>query len=67
VATVPGFDYSVLDVKAISDVIRNLGIVACDICKTGKASNDVFMRGPGEVTFLKRYCDQCIMAVNGHR
>jgi hypothetical protein len=44
----------------ISESIRKLEVIHCDICKTSKASYDVFVKGIEGVAFLRRYCDQCL-------
>ena len=58
-------DAAILDVKSISESIRSLDIITCDICKKSKASHDVFVPGVEEVAFLKRYCDECLKSLNG--
>ncbi|HXV46590.1 MAG TPA: hypothetical protein VD736_07955 [Nitrososphaera sp.] len=57
-------DAAILDVKSISDSIRLLGIITCDICRKSKASHDVFVPGVKGVAFLRRYCDECLKSLN---
>jgi hypothetical protein len=55
---------SVVKVESISEVIKNLGAIACDLCKGKLASYDVYMDGGiAKVPFLKRYCSDCIQNV----
>jgi hypothetical protein len=64
-STISGFDgTSVLNMIPISETIKALSIIKCDVCKTAAASHDVFMKGTGEVAFLKRYCEQCVKSVS---
>lgn len=56
-------DAPILDVKSISELIRSLGIITCDVCKKSKASHDVFVSGVGEVAFLRRCCDECLKSL----
>jgi hypothetical protein len=55
----------VVSISPISDSIKKLEIIKCDLCKTARASYDVFVHGIVEVAFLKRCCDQCIKKFNG--
>lgn len=44
----------------ISELIKNLGVISCDLCGKEKASYDVFVRGiVADVAILKRCCDKC--------
>lgn len=66
VVMISGFEEtSVQSVKAIAESIRGLGIITCDVCKTAKASHDVFVQGTGEVAFLRRCCEQCVKSFSG--
>ena len=60
-------DSEVLSVNPISETIKSLGIIMCDICKKEKAAHDVFVEGPEKVAFLKRCCDTCVKMVSGSR
>ena len=60
-------NFEVISVSPISDSIKKLDIITCDLCKTARASHDVFVQGIVEVAFLKRCCDQCIKKLNGSR
>jgi hypothetical protein len=53
-------DFEVISENPISDSIKKLGVITCDICKTARASYDVFVKGIEGVAFLKRCCDQCL-------
>ena len=57
----------VISISPISDSIKKLQIITCDLCKTARASHDVFVQGIVEVAFLKRCCDHCIKKLNGSR
>lgn len=52
-------DYQVLTKNPISEGIRSLGVIGCDLCKSADASYDVFVKGIVGVAFLKRCCEQC--------
>jgi hypothetical protein len=68
VGVISGLDDSaVLSVNPISETIKSLGVIMCDICKQEKAAHDVFVEGPEKVAFLKRYCDKCVKMVSGSR
>ncbi|HJS82999.1 MAG TPA: hypothetical protein VJ742_09230 [Nitrososphaera sp.] len=58
-------DAAILDLKSISESIRSLGIITCDVCKKSKASHDVFVPGVEGVAFLRRCCDECLKSFNG--
>lgn len=63
--TVSGFDdTTVLSMMPISESIKELGVIKCDICKKAIASYDLFMKGTREFPFLKRSCGQCAKSVN---
>jgi hypothetical protein len=52
----------VVRVQPLSDKIKNLQIISCDVCGGGKASYDVFIEGIiTGIPFLKRYCESCLM------
>jgi hypothetical protein len=52
--------YEVINKTPISDSIKRLGVISCDICKTARASHDVFVKGIEGVAFLKRCCERCV-------
>lgn len=53
--------FQVARVSPISEQVRRLQVISCDMCGTGKASFDVFIDGViSEVTVLKRCCDNCV-------
>lgn len=55
-------DIHVVKVQPLSDKIKNLQIISCDVCGWGKASYDVFIEGIiTGIPFLKRYCESCLM------
>lgn len=58
------FAYDSLDVVRISPIseqVKRLQVISCDVCTVGKASFDVFISGiVTEVTVLKRCCDKCV-------
>jgi hypothetical protein len=55
----------VVKISPISEKVKNLQVISCDICDVGRASFDVFMEGViSEVTVLKRCCDNCIKLFN---
>lgn len=63
--TISGFDdTTVLSLMPISESIKELGVIKCDICKKATASYDLFMKGTQEFPFLKRCCEQCAKSVN---
>jgi hypothetical protein len=54
----------VVRVQPLSDKIKNLQIISCDVCNREKASYDVFMDGIiTGISFLKRYCESCLIPV----
>ena len=60
----------VVRVQPLSDKIKNLQIISCDICNGKKASYDVFIEGILiGITFLKRYCESCLkpLAIGNHQ
>lgn len=68
VGVISGLDSSeVLSVNPISETIKALGVIMCDICKQEKAAHDVFIEGPDKIAFLKRCCDACVKTVSGAR
>lgn len=51
----------VVRISPISDEIKRLEVISCDVCQEGKASFDVFLEGIiSDVTVLKRCCDSCV-------
>ncbi len=50
----------VISISPISDLIKKLEVITCDLCKRARASHDVFVQGIVEVPFLRRCCDQCV-------
>jgi hypothetical protein len=61
-----GFQASitVTRVESISDIIKSLQAISCDSCEKKLASYDVYMDGGiANVSFLKRYCSDCIQNV----
>lgn len=57
--SVAAIDSKVVDKRLISEAVRALGVIGCDICKSGSASYDVFIKSALGVPFLKRCCQQC--------
>jgi hypothetical protein len=54
-------DSRVVSISPISDEVRRLKVISCDLCDTGMASYDVFIDGIiTKVNVLKRCCDQCV-------
>jgi hypothetical protein len=59
-ASIGAGNLDVVSKNEISDLIKNLGVISCDICGKEKASFDVFVRGVvADVAVLKRCCDKC--------
>lgn len=57
----------VLKVSPISEQVKRLQVISCDLCGSQKASFDVYVQGVVEgVPALKRCCDSCASALN-HR
>ena len=53
--------FQVVSVSPISEQVKRLQVISCDVCTVGKASFDVFIDGViSEVTVLKRCCEKCI-------
>lgn len=53
-------NFEVVSVSDISDAVKKLQVIMCDICQINKASQDVLVNGFIEgVTVLKRCCDSC--------
>ena len=53
-------------VQPISDMIKNLEAISCDVCQGRLASFDVYVdSGIANVSFLKRYCSECIQKITG--
>ena len=61
-ATVNGLNPSkVVSISPISDQVKRLQVISCDLCNVGMASFDVFVDGViNDVTVLKRCCDKCV-------
>jgi hypothetical protein len=60
-ATFASGSSQVVRISPISDQIKRLGVISCDVCEVGKASFDVFIDGIiSDVTMLKRCCDNCV-------
>ena len=54
----------IVSVLPISDKIKNLDIICCDLCNVRKASFDVFINGVIKgMPALKRCCDYCIKSL----
>jgi|GEM_PF-2514722 len=54
-------DVRVVSISPISDQVKRLKAISCDLCDTGMASYDVFIDGIiTKVNVLKRCCDQCV-------
>lgn len=53
-------DFVVVSIAPISDSIKKLEVIMCDLCKIEGASHDIYVRGIEEVAFLKRCCDHCV-------
>jgi hypothetical protein len=65
-AAISGLQYSVTAtrVEPISDIIKALEVISCDLCEGKLASYDVYMESDiANVSFLKRYCSDCIQKV----
>lgn len=55
----------VLKMSPISEQVKRLQVISCDLCGSQKASFDVYVRGIVEgVPALKRCCDSCASALN---
>jgi hypothetical protein len=53
-------------VQPISDIIKNLEAISCDVCQGRLASYDVYVdSGIANVSFLKRFCSDCIQKITG--
>jgi len=53
--------FKVVRISPISDQIKRLQVISCDVCNVGRASFDVFVDGViSGVTVLKRCCDKCV-------
>jgi len=51
----------VVRVSPISEQVKRLQVISCDVCSVRKASFDVFISGIiTEVAVLKRCCDKCV-------
>lgn len=54
-------DARAVSISPISDQVKRLKVISCDLCDTGMASYDVFIDGIiTKVNVLKRCCDQCV-------
>jgi hypothetical protein len=50
--------FEVVRVSPISEQVKRLQVISCDMCNVGMASFDVFIDGViSDVTVLKRCCD----------
>jgi hypothetical protein len=57
----PDSGFQVVRISPISEKVKQLQVISCDICGVGRASFDVFIDGViSEVTILKRCCDKCV-------
>ena len=66
--TVSGLQSSITvpKVQPISDIIKNLEAISCDVCQGRLASYDVYVdSGIANVSFLKRFCSDCIQKITG--
>jgi hypothetical protein len=53
--------FEVVRVSPISEQVKRLQVISCDVCNIGRASFDVFINGViNDVTVLKRCCDNCV-------
>jgi hypothetical protein len=53
--------FEVVRVSPISEQVKRLQVISCDMCNVGMASFDVFIDGViSDVTVLKRCCDMCV-------
>ena len=53
--------FEVVRISPISEKVKSLQVISCDVCNVGRASFDVFIDGViSEVTVLKRCCDRCV-------
>jgi hypothetical protein len=52
-------------VEPISNVVKSLGAITCDLCEGKLASYDVYIEsGIANVSFLKRYCSKCVQMIS---
>jgi hypothetical protein len=57
----PESGFQVVSISPISEKVKQLQVISCDVCSVGRASFDVFIDGIiSEVTILKRCCDKCV-------
>ena len=64
-ALLPNPSFKVVSVNPISDQIKRLQVISCDVCNAASASHDVFVDGViREVTVLKRCCEKCVQSFN---
>ena len=55
----------VLKTNPISEQVRRLQVISCDLCGAQKASFDVYVQGAVEgVPALKRCCDSCVSSLS---
>jgi len=60
-ATALDSNLRIVSMNPISEQVRRLQVISCDICKVGSASYDVFVDGViNEITVLKRCCEKCV-------
>jgi hypothetical protein len=53
--------FEVVRVSPISEQVKRLQVISCDVCNVGMASFDVFIDGIiSDVTVLKRCCEKCV-------
>lgn len=51
----------IVNVTPIIAKIRNLHVIACDLCNEEEATYDIFYKGVIKEAFmLKRFCDNCV-------
>ena len=54
-------------IEPIPDIIKSLGAILCDSCEGKLASYDVYIdSGIATVSFLKRYCSNCIQRITSY-
>lgn len=62
------FNFEVVAVTPISDEIRRLKVITCDLCSVRKASHDVIANGViNGMTVLRRCCEECLATLNQPR
>jgi hypothetical protein len=54
------------NIQPISETIKKLEAISCDLCQARLASFDVYVNsGIANVSFLKRFCSDCIQKITG--